>query len=233
MREHYQYAMPVEELCQRYSKLYSGVLYDIMDRMGLPRQALASDIKPLNRDWIVAAPAFTVKGIPDTSANKNLRSRRVNLFKDMKDLGMPVIDVRDCSFDIQVAHYGEMNAVMDRYGGAAGAVIDGGCRDSRFILNMNHPTFCRYQSPIEAYQRWSYYEWQVPVGLRGALSSVVPVRPGDFIFGDLDGVVVVPKEQCVEILLKAERLVEEETAARGELLAGHDPVEVYRKYGKM
>jgi regulator of RNase E activity RraA len=230
----YQYTIPVPTLIERFRRLYSGALYDVMDHMDLQYQALAPDIKPVRADMIIAGPAFTIKGIPDPVGDEGLRERRIHLFNDMKALGCPVIDTRDCSFDTQVAHYGEMNAVLGRACGAAGALIDGGSRDTGFLLEMDFPTFCRAQTPVEAFKRWSYYTWQIPIGLRGALSSVVVVHPGDFLFGDLDGVVVIPRAAVIEVLRKTEELVEQENRARADFLApGADVVAVYQKYGKL
>ncbi|MFD6419901.1 RraA family protein [Streptomyces sp. NPDC060194] len=229
----YSYGVAVEDLVKRYRQLYSGAIYDVLDEEGLPHQALAPDLKPVRSDMVVAGPAFTLKGIPDSTGNENLRSKRIHMFGDMKATGVPLIDVRDCSFDTQAAHYGEMNAVVGKSCGVIGAVVDGGCRDTGFLLRDDFPVFCRYQSPVEAYRRWSYYEWQQPVALRGALSAVVPVHPGDFLFGDLDGVVVVPAAGVVDVLEKCERLVGTENETRALFASGEDPVAVYKQYGRL
>lgn len=233
MHEHYQYEFPVHELITRYKRLYSGAVYDILDHMNLPHQALATDIKPVRDTMVLAGPAFTIKGVPDPIGDEELRERRIHLFNDMRGLNVPVIDTRDCSFDLQAAHYGEMNAVLGRASGAVGALIDGGCRDTGFLIHMDFPTWCRYQTPVEAFKRWSYADWQKPVGLRGALSSIVIVHPGDFLFGDLDGVVVIPRDVVVEVLVKTEELVRVENQAREEFKSADDVVAVYRKYGKL
>jgi regulator of RNase E activity RraA len=229
----YEYGVPVPELITRFRCLYTGAIYDVMDHMNFPYQALASDIKPIRPDMMLAAPAFTMKGITDPVGNPDLRSRRINMFGDMKAIGCPLIDVRDCSGDTQVAHYGEMNAVVGASCGVAGALIDGGCRDTGLLLKMNFPVFCRYLSPVEAYRRWSYYDWQVPIALRGQLSTAVPVNPGDFIVGDIDGALVVPHDAVIEVLQKTEELVAHESQARAEFSSGADPVAIYRKYGKL
>jgi regulator of RNase E activity RraA len=138
------------DICDRFKKLYTGLVYDILDGMGLPNQALATDMRPLRADMIVAGPAFTIQGINDPNGDPELRDRRIKLFKAMRH---PCVDVRDCSFDTRVAHYGEMNAVLGRANGVVGAVIDGGIRDSRHLLEMNFPTISRYHSPVGAPRR--------------------------------------------------------------------------------
>lgn len=233
MTNPYDYGTDVDELIKRYGSLYSGALYDVLDELGLPHQALASDLKPIRSDMVLAGPAFTMKGIPDSTGNEALRSKRIHMFEDMRRTGVPLIDVRDCSFDEQAAHYGEMNATVGASVGVIGAVVDGGCRDTGFLLNMDFPVFCRYQNPVEAYKRWSYYDWQLPIVLRGALTTVVPVHPGDFLFGDLDGLIVVPRDLVIEVLEKTEALVQMETEVRAQFKAGADPVEIYRRHGRL
>lgn len=229
----YEYAIPVEELVKRYRALYSGAIYDVLDEQGLPLQALSPLLKPVRQDFVLAGPAFTMKGIPDPNGREDLRSKRIHMFGAMKATGVPLIDVRDCSFDEQAAHYGEMNATVGKSVGVIGAIIDGGCRDTGFLLKDNFPVFCRYQSPVEAYRRWSYLEWQEPISMRGALSAVVSVSPGDFMFGDLDGVVVIPRELVIDVLEKCERLVDHENEARALFAGGADPVAVYKKFGRL
>lgn len=232
-RKNYEYGVPVSELIERYKKLYTGAVYDVLDHMGYPNQALANSMKPVRQDMVLAGPAFTIKGFSDIKGDEDLRTRRIHLFNDMRSLGCPLIDTRDCSMDTQAAHYGEMNAVLGKASGVIGAVVDGGCRDTGLILRDDFPVFCHYQTPVEAFMRWSYYDWQMPIGLRGALSSIVKVYPGDFLFGDLDGVVVIPREHVVKVLEETERLVRIENQARAEFASGADPVEIYKKYGKL
>jgi regulator of RNase E activity RraA len=208
-------------------------VYDVLDHLNLPYQALANDIKPVRQDMMVAGPAFTIKGIPDPVGDEELRQRRIHLFNDMRAIGCPLIDTRDCGYDTHVSHYGEMNSVLGRSSGVVGAVVDGGSRDTRFLLQANFPLFCRYLTPVEAFKRWSYYDWQIVIGLRGVINSTVTVHPGDFIFGDLDGVLVIPHDAVVEVLRKTEELVETENHARADFASGADPVEVYKKYGRL
>jgi regulator of RNase E activity RraA len=223
--------IPMTDICDRFKKLYTGLVYDILDGMGLPNQALATDMRPLRADMIVAGPAFTIQGINDPNGDPELRDRRIKLFKAMRH---PCVDVRDCSFDTRVAHYGEMNAVLGRANGVVGAVIDGGIRDSRHLLEMNFPTISRYHSPVEALNRWSYFRWQTPVQLRGNLSATVTVRPGDFMFGVIDGVVVIPFERLEEVLRLSEEHAAVENEARRDFVApGADVEAVYRKYRKL
>jgi 4-hydroxy-4-methyl-2-oxoglutarate aldolase len=220
----------IEEIIKRYKQLYSGLVYDILDIMGLPNQALANDIKPLKQEMVVAGPAFTVKGTTDVTCDDTRRNRRLKMWPEMK---YPCVEVCDCNLDQSVAHFGELSATIARNYGAVGAVIDGGTRDSNFLLKMNFPVFTRYQNPVEAFKRWSLEEWQIPVSIRGALSNIVVVNPGDFVFGDIDGVVIVPKELVIDVLLRAEEIEAKENISRKEFSSGKTPEEVFAKYGRL
>jgi len=233
MSNPYEYGVAVSELIERYRTTYSGAVYDVLDEMGYPHQALAHDLKPVDPRSIIAGPAFTMKGIPEPTGDERLRARRIHMFEAMKETGVPIIDVRDCSFDTQAAHYGEMNATVGAASGVIGAVVDGGSRDTRFLLERDFPIFCNYLTPVEAVKRWSYYDWQFTVALRGALTAVVPVSPGDFLMGDLDGVVVIPHDIVVSVLEKTEALIAHEDRVREEFEAGGDPVAVYRRHGRL
>src|SRR4051794_24145985 len=126
MTNPYEYELPVQELIDRYRKTYSGAIYDVLDELGLPHQALATDVKPVDNTWVIAGPAFTMKGIPEPNGDEALRARRIHMFEAMRETGVPLIDVRDCSFDTQAAHYGEMNATVGAACGVIGALVDGG-----------------------------------------------------------------------------------------------------------
>jgi 4-hydroxy-4-methyl-2-oxoglutarate aldolase len=220
----------MEEITKRYKQLYTGLVYDILETMGFPEQALANDIKPLKQEMMVAGPAFTVKGATDMTGDVSRRERILKMWPEMR---YPCVEVRDCNLDQNVAHFGELNATLSRKYGAVGAVIDGGTRDSNFLLKMDYPVFTRYQNSVEAFRRWSVTEWQIPVAIRGALSTIVTVNPGDFVFGDIDGVVIVPKEIVMDVLLQAEEIKVKENMSREEFSSGKSPEEVFRKYGRI
>jgi regulator of RNase E activity RraA len=219
----------MEEISNRYKRFYSGLIFDIMEEMGMPHQALATDIRPLLPDVVIAAPAFTVQMVNDPTGDPDLREKRIRMFKEMT---YPCIDIRDAGFDTRAAHYGEMNATLGAKFGCVGAVIDGGTRDSRHINERGFPVFARYQTPVEALGRSSYFRWQVPITIRGAITATVTVNPGDFIFGDIDGLISIPKDAVLEVLDRCEELYDRENHAREEFRAG-DPEAVYRKYGRL
>jgi 4-hydroxy-4-methyl-2-oxoglutarate aldolase len=179
---------------------------------------------------IVAGPAFTAKGTTDVTLEEARRDRVLKMWPEMKH---PCVEVRDCNLDQNVTQYGELSATIARKYGAVGAVVDGGSRDSNFLLKMDFPVFSRYHNPVHAFKRWSLAEWQIPVALRGALSNIVIVNPGDFVFGDIDGVVIVPNDLIMDVLMQAEEFEAKENLSRQEFSSGKTPEEVFAKFGHL
>jgi regulator of RNase E activity RraA len=221
----------MELICNRYRRLYSGLIFDVLEHLGHPNQVLSPEIMPLTLDMKLAAPAFTVKGTTTAVKKEEWRYRRLEAIKDMK---YPCIEVRDRGSSVfNVALYGELTATTARAHGAVGALVDGGTRDSGMVIAMGFPLFARYRTPVEAFGRVMTLEHQVPVVLSGGLTETVVVNPGDFIFGDLDGVLVIPQNLTTAVLTEAERIAGIENVAREEFKTGADPVEVFKKHRRL
>lgn len=222
--------MSLIAVCERYLKLYSGAVFDVLEHLGYPYQVLSHEITPLAPGMKLAGPAFTVKGTMTCERDETRRYKRLAMIKEMK---YPCIEVRDAGTPFRVAIYGELSATTARAHGAVGALVDGGVRDSARLIEMGFPVFCRYRNPVEAFGRWMMLEYQVPVRLHGELTDSVLVNPGDFIFGDLDGVVVIPKHLVMQVLLECERVVGIEDIARSEFARGDDPVAVFERHKRL
>ena len=220
----------VANICRRYQRLYAGVIFDYLDHIGLPRQLLSSKITPLTLEMKLAGPAFTVKGGVSTVKDEAVRYKRLQMITHMT---YPCVEVRDHGTPFPVALYGELSATSARAHGAVGALIDNATRDSGFLIQMGFPVFCRGRNPIEAFGRWAMVDYQVPVYISGELCDAVLVHPGDFIFGDLDGVLVIPQEKTLEVLEECERIIGIEDLARGEFARGDNPVEVFERHRRL
>jgi len=218
------------QLCARYKRLYAGLVFDVLEHLGHPNQALSHEIMPISPDMKLAGPAFTFKGTTSAVKDESVRFRRLNALKEMKH---PCIEVRDRTTPYNVALYGELSATSAATHGAVGALIDGGTRDSGMLISMGFPVFARYRTPVEAFGRVMTLSHQVPILMSGELSETVIVNPGDIIFGDIDGVLVVPKALALQVLLEAERIAGIEDAARVDFKRGDDPVEVFKKHRRL
>lgn len=211
---------------RRYKRLYSALVFDTLEELGYPDQALSHQIKPISPAMKVAGPAFTVRG-----SNSPKREKKETGLRVIESLWPGCVCVLDTGGDTVAAHWGEITSTAARGQGCVGTVVDGGVRDSSYVIAMDYPVFARYQCPVEAYGRFDIIEWQKPVNLLGATSVRIPVHPGDYLFGDVDGVVVVPGDLTMKVLELAEERFETERKVREELKAGGAPLEVFRKYG--
>lgn len=229
-------AEAIVDMAVRYEKLYTASVYDVLDEMGLPNQCMALDIKPLNPDWVVAGAALTMKWTAETRHPLDLHQmdeRRPNMFTLINLVYPGCVLVMETGKSMNVGHWGELTGTSAKVRGCRGAVIDGGIRDSRHLRAMNdYPVFVRYTSPIESVGRAVIVDVECPLLVRGALVEGLKVEPGDFVFGDADGVLVIPKAVAREVLEKAEQVAGTENLIREEIRAGEHPAAVWMKYGR-
>lgn len=216
--------LTTEELVNRFKKLYVGAVSDTMDELGLRSQSLPYYIMPLQLEMVVAGPAFTGQGYPITDTSNDDSSSRIRMLESIKP---GTVSVWSSAGHFGAAHWGEIMSNAARERGCTGAVIDGGLRDTGFVLKMGFPVFYRFRCPTSSIGRWAIREWQVPIKI-----GETTIQPDDFIFGDVDGVVVIPKEVTQEVLVKTETLMERETRMRMDLSQGVTVSEIYRKHGK-
>ena len=126
----------------------------------------------------------------------------------------------------RIGPWGELLTTAARVRGAAGCVTDGLVRDVRLIREMRFPVFSGGIGPLDSKGRGIVIAIDVPVECGG-----IPVMPGDWIFGDVDGVVVIPGDLCRETIGLALRKVQHENAVREELSAGEPLAAVFARHG--
>ena len=223
-------AASMESICERYLRLYGGVVYDVLETLGLPNQVLSHEIRPLAPEMKLAGPAFTIKGTATCERDEAGRHKRIGMIKQMT---APCIEVRDRGTPFNVALYGELSATTSRAHGAVGALIDGATRDSAHLVAMGFPVFARFRNPVEAFGRYMMMACQVPILLSGETMETVRVDPGDFIFADADGAIVIPRALTVQVLAECERIVGIESEARVDFARGDDPVQVFQRYKRL
>lgn len=216
--------LSMDEMIKRYKALYTGAVSDILDELGFRGQALPHYITPLKMDMMVAGPAFTGQGYPVTDTTNDDSGMRIRMLESI-DAG--TVSVWATENHSLAAHWGEIMSNAARERGCTGAVVDGGLRDTNFVLKMGFPVFHRFRCVASSVGRWEIKEWMVPVKIGNTT-----INPGDFVFGDVDGVVIVPKDMTEEVLLKTEQKVETENKMRVEISKGVTVSEVYHKYGK-
>ena len=204
-------------------QLYAAVISDALDAAGYREQALRHTIRPLHPGTVVvgrAMPVLCVEvyEIPDEPYQQEIAA--VDSLK--RD------DVLVCSTNgsTRICFWGELLSTAALARGARGAVIDGFIRDARQILEMGFPVFTTGLSPVDSNGRGDVVAYNVPIECGG-----VPVNPGDIVFGDADGVVVIPQVVEATVIGAALEKVSGENRTRDALRAGATLREVYDKYG--
>jgi regulator of RNase E activity RraA len=215
----------IAEICRRYQRLYTGAIADMLDKNGYRNQVLPHCITPFTMADRVAGPAFTSQGYPCADTSHDDTQTRLAI---LDSITPGTVSVWACGGSIDCAHWGEIMSTAARQRGSTGAVVDGGVRDVDFINAMKYPVFARFKCSASSVARWDIREYQVPVKIGQAI-----IRPGDFVFGDTDGVVIIPQEITMDILVAAEDVYQRESGMRAELRRGMSIKEAYARYGSL
>ena len=205
------------------AQLYAAVISDALDAAGFREQALSHTIRPLLPETIIVGRAMPVLcldvyEIPDEPYQQEIAA--VDSLKQD--------DVLICSTNgsTRICFWGELLSTAAQARGARGAVIDGFIRDIRKIVEMRFPIFTTGISPVDSNGRGDVVAYNVPIECGG-----VTVNPGDIVFGDADGVVIIPQSIEKQVVEAALEKVHGENRTREALREGATLREVYDKYG--
>lgn len=218
--------LTIDDLARAKDKLYTPVLSDVLDSLGHPHQAMTPNIRPLDETLTLIGRARTgaYMAVADAGPEgENPYELEIKLIDDIKPGEIPVLG---CAGNLTIAPWGELLTTATRMRGGAGCVTDGLTRDVRFIREMKFPVFAGGIGPLDSRGRGKMLEIDRPMQCGG-----VKVRSGDIVFGDVDGVVVIPREIEDKVFEAAFRKVEGENRSRDELLQGRLLADVYAKYG--
>lgn len=216
------YPVSVAEMRERYLKLYTGAVNDVLRfNYKMHASSLPSEYKPLREEMKIAGQAFTVKGAPDITTDGEFELRAQML----EALPEDSVVVWDCTGDKVTSQWGEVMTMAATRAGCRGAIING-IRDTMSILEQGFPVFYQYKSNTGMLGRFRMYYYQKPV-----LIGEIIVQPGDWIFGDIDGVISVPKSIAYDVLVAAEQIVHKEVDIKEMVNSGLKPTEVVARGG--
>ena len=213
-----------KSLTARLSNCYSGAIYDTLFALGHRDCVLPHTVRPLDPARTLAGQAFTVEGHAEAGLDADETVLRWTEFLSRAPADSVVVCQPN---DSRLAHMGELSAETLQVRGVRGYVVDGGCRDTEFILRIGFPVFCRYLTPLDIVAKW------VPDRFESAIEiGDVTVNSGDYVFGDRDGVVAIPQAMAEDVIGRVEEVMQTEDLVRKAILEGMDPKDAYLKYGK-
>jgi regulator of RNase E activity RraA len=212
--------------------LFTAVVGDVLDKMGLLHQFLPPRFRPIRDDMVVLGRAMPVLeadwfGAGETGQNPFMAKPFGLMFEALDDLKRDEVYVCTGSSP-RYALWGELMSTRAIHLGAAGAVLDGYCRDTAGILALNFPTFCMGSYAQDQAPRGKVVDFRVPIAIDG-----IAIRPGDILFGDRDGVLVIPQEAAEEAVSRALEKAETENRVRTAIENGMSTVEAFRTFGVM
>ena len=212
------------DLTDRLAQCYTGAIHDVLRDMGYDRFVLPPSIQGIAPGMTVAGEVWTLAGCIDRTRTPHETLLAWTGFLSQAPAAKVVI----CQpHSDEVALMGELSAETLQRRGVRGYIVDGGCRDVDFILKMGFPVFTRFFTPSDIVARWMPTAFGEPITI-----ADVTVRSGDYVLGDRDGVVIVPRDLAEEAVTRAEAVVHTENVMRKAILDGMDPQAAYLKYGK-
>ena len=214
--------MQSKDLVSRLEKCYTGAVYDVLREKGMKNTILPHEIKSIDPSKKIAGRIWTCSGEIDESLDKDttMLSWTEMLSKAPKD-SVVICQPNDGT----IAHMGELSAETLKYRGVRGYIVDGGCRDVDFILKLGFPVFCKYFTPSDVVCRWQVKTLGEPIKI-----GDLEIKSGDYVLGDIDGVVIIPNEIIDDVIIDTENYINTESALRKDILSGVDPKEAYLKY---
>lgn len=218
----YTFPIPEEELCERFEQLYTGAVNDVLREMTLMDQALPCNIMPLKMDMKKCGIAFTIRSNPDPSVTGEMDIRAMMLDAMPKNCAI----VWDAGDETEASHWGEVMTASAIARGARTAVINGGLRDTQQVLDQNFPIYYKYRISNGSLGRTKITGYNVVLRI-----GKTYIRPGDVVFGDIDGVVIIPRNLAYDVLLRAEEIKVGEKEIRTWVKPGFSAVGIVEKGG--
>jgi regulator of RNase E activity RraA len=203
--------------------LYSAVVCDVLDSLGHPRQSPRIPLKPFTIETILVGRAKTTLWTELEEVDPSPYEKELAAVDDCRP---DDVLIAAASGSMRSGIWGELLSTAARNRGCVGAIVDGAVRDVAKMREMQFPVFARSTSPYDSKDRQCVTQIDVPVTIDG-----VDFHPGDLVFADLDGVVVVPRSVEPEVIRLAWQKVHAENEVRQAIQGGMKATEAYRRFG--
>jgi len=202
--------------------LYTPVVGDILDDLGFSHQFLPQPIQPMREEMKLAGRAMPVLMIDVFGKQK----KPFGLLTEALDQLQPGEIYLASGGDMRCAYWGEILTATAKKRGAMGAVINGFHRDTPRVLEQDWPVFSRGRFAQDSAIRTQVVSYRCPIEI-----GRVHIEPGDLVFADLDGVVIVPRKVEVEVIERALGKARGEKLVRKEIEGGMSSTDAFKKYG--
>src|SRR4051812_30416321 len=213
-----------DALSERLARCYTGVVHDVMRGRGLKDFTLPAELRPLFPERRLAGPAFTIEGSVNEEADPHETLLAWTGLLSKAPAGHIWVSQPN---DREVAHMGELSAETLKNKGVLGCVTDGFVRDVDFLLEMGFQTWSRGSTPRDIVGYWLPRTVQAEIRIGDVL-----IASGDYLLGDRDGLLRIPRDILEDVVAKAEAAIATESKVRTAILAGVDPQEAYLQFGK-
>lgn len=215
------------------NELFTAVVGDILDKMGLLHQFLPPAIKPLQNDMVLAGRAMTVLeadvfAYEVPGASGPLSNKPFGLMLEALDDLRPGEIYVAAGSSPSYALIGELMATRAKHLGAAGALVDGYARDVSGILALDFPVFSIGKYAQDQGPRGKVIDFRVPIEIGG-----IRIASGDLLLGDQEGVLVIPRDAEEEVIARALEKARGERLVGKAIREGMSAVDAFAKYGIM
>lgn len=204
------------------AELYTPVVGDILDALGKYHQFLPQPVQPMRESMIIAGRAMPVLMIDVHGTQQKPFGLLTEALDDLKPGEVYIAG----GGAMRCAYWGELLTATARTRGAVGAVVDGFHRDTPKVLEQNWPVFSRGRYAQDSSVRTAVAAFRCPIEIGG-----VWIEPGDLVFGDLDGVVIVPRAVEVEVITRALEKARGEKVVRKAIEGGMSATAAFKKFG--
>lgn len=214
-------------------ELFTCAVGDVLDKQNLVHQYLPPEIRPLSPQTVMIGRAMPVLAsdafqVSIEESRNPVSGRPFGLMLEALDDLRPNEVYVSTGSSPRNALWGELMSVRARKCGARGAVLNGYVRDTQKVLSLGFPTFAFGSYGQDSAPRYKVHDFRLRIEIGG-----VSVRPGDILFGDIDGVLVVPAEAERETFTLALEKVRGERTVRKALEEGMTAAAAFRTYGIM